>query len=451
MNAALPKPFRFVRWFCLLSLVAITIMSIGSAWTLSHFLARSIVQRDATTAMDFVNSAVQAQGASRYFVERSINSPTRDLERFFALIARMPDVLRANAYASDGHILWSSNADLVGMRFDDNSDLERAFSGILDPGTKFYAEGDKEEHAFFLTPLTNYIEYYMPIWGENGKDVIGVVEVYRSTETLVAAIRNGQIIVWVTAVAGGLFLYAALILIVYQAGNTIRQQQVLLVESEKLAVIGEMTAAVAHGLRNPLATVRSSAELILSEDQWLDTRENAEQIVSESDRMANWINSFLCSVESNYSGRLKIPLDEIISECLDHFSVVLEEKNVALVLKIEKDLPALEANQVALEQAFNSIITNSMESMPKGGTLLVEAMADRKSGFIGVRVTDSGTGVPERKISSVFDPFVTNKKNGLGVGLPLARRIIERFGGSIGMASVEGQGTVVTMRLPVVA
>lgn len=443
------QPFRFIRWFCALSLIPIVLISTVSASLLSEFLTRNVVQRDAVTAMQFVNSIVRAQDAMSYFDDEAISPAAPELEQFFEHVSRLPDVLRANVYAQDRRILWSSNRELIGMNFSDNQELELAFSGQLNPNVEFFEQGEKQEHVFFDTPSVRFVEYYLPIWSDDRRSVVGVVEVYRWPRSLLEAIRHGQRLVWISAIAGGLFLFAALFWIVHRANKQIQQQQARLVESEKLAVVGEMTAAIAHGLRNPLAAIRSSAELMLEDDLEDQTRTCASQIVAQSDRLADWIRAFLIGAQKMDGESGNAHLSDVISDSVSVFADQMKDRRIELTLKLRNNLPPLEADSAALSQAFNSVFANCIEAMPQGGQLVVESDLARRTGFVGVAITDSGGGISEREVGSVFEPFVTTKGAGLGIGLPIAKRVIERFGGSIKLGSQEGQGTTVTILLPV--
>ncbi len=102
-----------------------------------------------------------------------------------------------------------------------------------------------------------------------------------------------------------------------------------------------------------------------------------------------------------------------------------------------------------MSQMLNSLISNALEAMPNGGTLTVDSKSPEDRSRIEIRIIDTGFGIPEDQIEKMFKPFFTLKQKGLGMGLYLAKRIVERHGGTIDLSSVEGQGTTILLKLPV--
>ena len=251
------RPFNLLRWFSMLSLVSIGLFSAASALFLSRFLTDKMLTRDAVVSMQFIESIVEAENTGAYFVRRDQGRTNAALESFFRDISRLPDVFRANVYALDRSILWSSTQDLIGHRFGANPEFEEAFAGELAVESGVVGIDDKTEHVSFdsLSKGTRFMEAYVPIWDRDSHAVVGVVEIYKLPSALFLAIDEGHRLVWTSAAIGGLFLYATLFWIVRRAGRVMRAQQDRLVESETLAAMGEMASAVAHGIRNPLASI----------------------------------------------------------------------------------------------------------------------------------------------------------------------------------------------------
>ncbi len=176
----------------------------------------------------------------------------------------MPDVIRVKVFEPDGKVAWSSDHRIIGKQYPKNDDLEAAFAGEL---VVEMAEptNAKAEYAF-LAEGTRFVETYVPLWDVNNERVLGVLEVYKTPRTLFAAIASGQQLVWASGVGGGIVLLALLLWIVRNADTIIRRQQGQLVEAEAFATVGEVASAIAHGFRNPLASIRSSAEVSLEID-----------------------------------------------------------------------------------------------------------------------------------------------------------------------------------------
>ncbi|MFQ5619909.1 MAG: sensor histidine kinase [Rhodospirillales bacterium] len=487
MTAAAPEKssFNLMRWFSILSLVSIVLISAVSAFVLSRFLTQNLLQRDTVLTMELVNSILQVErvpanfdvtgpgrgdrgitqqspgpeefarrifqlgDAKSYFRGRYHELANADIEEFFAHIARMPDVLRANVYLRDHSIIWSSNTELIGKKFVANPDLERAFGGQPQVKSGITGEIEKEEHVFFDETGVPFIENYLPIWLNDRRYVWGVIELYRTPRTLFEAIDEGNRLVWTGAAAGGLFLYATLFWIVRRGNTLIQRQHDRLVESETLAAAGEMASAVAHGLRNPLASIRSSAELALEDDVPGSVGEPLADIVRQADRLDTWVRQLLTSSRPATGDLERIQINDVVSQSVDGFVAQARKKGITMVLNSGDDVPKVEANAAALGHVLNSVIANAVEAMPDGGTLTLTTGPTRDGRAVELAVADTGKGMSRRQITKVFRPFVTTKSQGLGLGLPLARRIIERHGGILDLSSPKGKGTVVTMRIPV--
>jgi signal transduction histidine kinase len=449
-SGRLQRPFNLVKWFSILSFLSIVLISVGTAATLSRFLTANMLRRDAVVTMEFLNSIVRVEDGASYFAgDHAFEEASSELEVFFQHVAEMPDVLRANVYALDKTILWSSDSQLIGRQFSENADLSIAFRGNLDPQLEVVGESEKAEYADLPATGSRFIENYLPVWNGAGDAVVGVVEVYRAPRDLLDAISTGRALVWLSSALGGLFLFSTLFWMVRRANGLIQQQQQLLMEAGTHAVIGEMASAVAHGLRNPLASIRSSAELMLEEAPPDHMAESLEDIVSQSDRLEGWVRAFLTSVQGTPGELECIQVNDVIAESCQVFMTQMRERGINFIFRRGDDLPQVEANQTALRQVINSILANSLEAMPEGGRLVVESGYVATEQRVGVTFTDTGGGIPGHLMGEVFKPFMTTKGAGLGIGLPLAQRIVERLGGTLELNSDEGIGTSVTLSIPI--
>ena len=227
-----------------------------------------------------------------------------------------------------------------------------------------------------------------------------------------------------------------------------RVQQDRLVATETLAAIGEMASAVAHGLRNPLATIRSSAELSLEERLPDPVRESLTDIVVQSDRLDTWVRELLGSMRSNAIEFEALRINDIVKESVDLASAELARRGVDLSLQLEDSLPGVRGNSTALRQVVHSLVSNAAEAMHDGDKLRVSTRSDANDRAVLVEVYDTGSGIPEGQMQRVFQPFFTSKGTGLGVGLSLAKRIVERHRGSLQLAQPKAGGTIATIKLP---
>lgn len=438
--------FNLLRWFGLLSLLSIFLITAISAFFLSRFLTRNMLRRDAIVTMEFVQTIAQAENTRGYFETDDPGKAKAFFEAFFERIATMPEVVRANVYSSDGSVLWSDDDRFIGHRFNPNPQLETALSGELAVTSGTSGKPLKPEHVFDK-PVPFFSEMYIPIWDVGERRVVGVVEVYKVPLTLFDAIQEGNRLVWTSAGLGGLFLYASLFWIVRRAARLIRHQQNQLVESETMAAVGEMASAVAHGIRNPLASIRSSAEVALEENP--SFRATAEEVIHETERIDNWIRELLAYSKPPSGTPAPIRINDLIRSTLDSLDREMKKRNVKPKLALEPSSPSVNADDALLRHVLISLIANALDAMPAGGELTVTSKIEKRAGRVEILIRDTGSGIPKEQMSKVFKPFYTTKPKGMGVGLSIAKQIIERHGGTLRLDSEKGLGTTVSLHIPI--
>jgi two-component system, NtrC family, sensor histidine kinase HydH len=443
-----PHHLRMVFAFLAISFVLIFTTALVLSTALSRYIVSQMMMRDATVSAEFLNSVVQVENAAAYFLDKDDRTTDQDIEELLTHVGRLPDVFRANVYSQSGTILWSSDIEMIGQTFPDNDELASAMRGQLNPELNVVTRGDKEEHVGFPAGINTFMEYYIPIRGDDGWSVVGAVEVYKAPGALLTSIERIRTYAGLGALAASVVLFGGLALVVTYASRVLAQQEARTVESERLAVVGEMASAVAHGLRNPLASIRSCAELTLDDDIPESSRETLHDITDQVDRLEGWIRSFLIRSRRD-PGSLseQAHIDHVIARCIDGFEPQLTRRSISVVMTAGTGSPMVLGPPAELEQVLNTIISNGIEAMEDGGILGI-GWSVRRNGILEVRVTDTGPGIPEEMMKKVFEPFQTGKAAGLGVGLALGRRIAERMGGSLELANGAMRGAVVTLRLP---
>lgn len=458
------RPFNPTRWITLSGLAAITLTSIASGTMLSRFLTENVLRHDAAVAAEFVQGIIRTANlehakqphhtnvsAMDHLLRGDSHETTRQLKEFFALVAGMPDVLHTNVYSTERTIVWSSRPQLVGKRFTDNHELNEALAGevVFEIGFAGESNRKKAEHAALKSADTRFVEYYIPIWDDDSPKIVAVAEIYKTPDKLFKAIDNSQRIAWAGAVVGGGVLLLAIFCIAQRADRVIREHQERLIASETYAAVGEVAMAVAHGLRNPLAAIRSSAELAMEDDPPKALREPMDDIIQQADRLEGSVRQLLQYSSRGTETIERVDLSVIATDCLRSFDSQAKERKVNVVAQMPDALPSVRANVATLTQAINSIIANGLEAMSGGGELTVECASTGDGEFVELRVADTGYGLAGNDAARFFRPFETTKNTGLGLGLPLAKRILERHGGSLNLTSgVEG-GAVATLRIPV--
>jgi two-component system, NtrC family, sensor kinase len=232
--------------------------------------------------------------------------------------------------------------------------------------------------------------------------------------------------------------------------DNLRQSRAALVQSEKLASIGEMAAAVAHGLRNPLASLRAAAQLVRHHPEAPSSREHLDAIIEEVDRLDRRISHLLSFSRPAPFHPLQESVPRLLEGLLPAFSQLLRERGVELQLDVPGALPDVRVDPMQLEQALVEIVSNALDAMPSGGRLRIAASMDGNgvgAGYVTIEVADTGPGIPDHVLPSVCEPFFTTRQEGTGLGLAIAKRYVEQNGGRLEIVSRPG-ATSVRVRLP---
>lgn len=451
------KPFNLIRSYAITSLIVMLIIGGLSATLFSSYLADSLIRRDAIVSQAFLQSLTEVEGGAALFNAENpadrISSPERayGLPELVDHIATMPGVVRANLYSNKGKVLWSTQADLNGKHYDVNHELEEALAGSTVFELVDVKDEHKAEYTAFGSHISQLVENYLPIWDLKNNKVVAVVEIYKAPKPLFDALESARTLVWVSVAGATLFLYVTLFWIVYRANRVIRAQQMRLVESETLVAVGEMASAVAHSIRNPLAAIRSSAELTTETSNDEQVCETSDDIITEIDRVEQWVRELLtyCRPEGTTQFNTAY-LDQILNHSLQGYEHVVKRNQVQLVSKTSEYIPAIKGDPALLEQMFNSILANALESMPHGGTLTTEVQIDQANKMIQISIADNGHGIPEARLETMFETCLTSKRYGLGIGMLLVKRVVHRHGGSISLSSRVGSGTSACLKFPLV-
>jgi len=238
----------------------------------------------------------------------------------------------------------------------------------------------------------------------------------------------------------------------------LRQSRAQLVQSEKLASIGQMAAAVAHGLRNPLASLRAAAQLARHRVDAPAAREQLDAIVEQVDRLDVRIAHLLQFSRPAPFHPLRESVRTLVEGALSGFAELLRLRGIELVLRFAEAVPDVRVDPMRLEQALTEIVSNALDAMspPAGGRLEIGAhvaTGDAGGGGSGagvvIDITDSGCGIPAEILPNLCEPFFTTRSEGTGLGLAIAKRYVEEAGGRLEITSVVGRGTTVRIWLPV--
>ncbi len=217
--------------------------------------------------------------------------------------------------------------------------------------------------------------------------------------------------------------------------------------AERLSAIGQLSAGLAHEIRNPLASI-SGAAAILARSQNLDQK-NArclEIITSECERLNGLLTNFLNFARPRPPRLQTVYLEPVLGNVLELASHGARGKTVRFEKKVQADVQPVECDPEQLEQVLLNLMINAMEASPEGGTVTLSAAAE--NGRIAISVVDDGEGVAPAHIDRLFDPFFTTKEHGTGLGLPVAHQIVRQMGGSLLAQANTGHGMTFSVVLP---
>ncbi len=215
---------------------------------------------------------------------------------------------------------------------------------------------------------------------------------------------------------------------------------------ELLMTLGEMSAVVAHKVRNPLASIKLGMQLLRKDISGSagHVAQTVDLVDQEVDKIERIVEELLNVVHPRDLNTTETDLKDIISMALFAVSEETNAKRINLFREYSPDFPMIMADPAQLEQVFYSIFTNAIDAMGVAGTLCIRGGIGPDSS-VRVEIQDNGEGIPPENMSKIFDPFFTTKANGTGLGLCLARQIVEAHNASITASSRVGQGTVFTV------
>ncbi|HKB79179.1 MAG TPA: ATP-binding protein [Thermoanaerobaculia bacterium] len=247
---------------------------------------------------------------------------------------------------------------------------------------------------------------------------------------------------------------------VQQKTVELRVAQRQMIEAEKLTSLGKLAAVVAHEINNPLSAILTDAKLMRKwiergdslEAHATDMRESLQLIESESRRTGELVRNLLTFARVAPMNITDVDLNHIVRQCMKLVAHKMALGSIESVLELPDDLPTVRGDANQLEQLVLALTMNAIDAMPREGQLRIAARAASDRSHVVITISDNGVGIPKSLLPRLFNPFVTTKEEGKGVGLGLAisRSIIDRHQGKIEVQSEEGKGTTFTITLPLV-
>jgi two-component system sensor histidine kinase HydH len=309
-----------------------------------------------------------------------------------------------------------------------------------------------------------YLKAYIPFRLEEkllpqSGPVVGVFEITQNISGDLAEISNFRLIILITLVVIMGMLFVILRQIVKKAGIILARRQeeqrrleAQLHHSERLAALGEMTAGVAHEVRNPLGIISSTAELLQERlGRYEPSNRLAQIIVDEANRLNEKVTEFLDFARPRIPNLRPCDLEAVLNRNLELLQPEIDRLGITITREYHLNGRSLVVDPDLLHQAFLNLLLNSIQAMPQGGHLTVATLVGPRNQGGEIRIMDDGEGIDPEALKKIFNPFFTTKEKGSGLGLPIVKSIIEAHQGHMNISSAPGTGTTVTITLPELA
>jgi signal transduction histidine kinase len=234
--------------------------------------------------------------------------------------------------------------------------------------------------------------------------------------------------------------------------RSLKEIQERLLQAERVAAAGELSAYIAHNIRNPLASIRSSAQAALNASQVSEeVRIDLTSVIETVDHLGQWVHHFLFALKPITATLTPSDPNRVVEQALDVVRPMIEQKRITIELSATPELPVIPLDERYLEQAFVALLTNACDATPQGGKIRIASRlireGDGPAGIV-IELADNGGGIPAEMLQRLFTPYMTTKRDGVGLGLTMARKIISAHGGSLALSNRPEGGTTVNIHLP---
>jgi two-component system NtrC family sensor kinase len=222
-----------------------------------------------------------------------------------------------------------------------------------------------------------------------------------------------------------------------------------LIVAERLSCLGELTAGVAHELRNPLAGIKINTQVLSRKKDLPEMEKRLLNSTQEGiEKIQKIVEDMLHFAKPKVSHFKPEDINEVMEKSLAILLAKLKKGNISSVFERGKGLPPVRIDVHQIQQVLINLMLNAIQAMEKGGTLTLRTFLGNNGGGVGVEVQDSGVGIPESHLKKIFDPFFTTKSEGTGLGLSISLKILETHGATIDVSSEEGKGSTFTILFP---
>jgi two-component system NtrC family sensor kinase len=231
----------------------------------------------------------------------------------------------------------------------------------------------------------------------------------------------------------------------------VEESQRALIQSEKMAAVGRLTASIAHEVNNPLQSVRNCLHLIGREGLPKEDHNRYLQMAKdELERLMHTVQRMLDFYRPGALQRKPTDINGLLQRVLDLLQQQLVHQNITAHMDLEENLPPVVVVSNQIQQVFFNLLLNAMGMMPKGGEISITTrLITRGAKAISVIVEDTGPGVPPELRERIFEPFMSTKEDGTGLGLSVSYGILTAHGGNLGLVEGQGKGACFRVMIPV--
>jgi len=241
-------------------------------------------------------------------------------------------------------------------------------------------------------------------------------------------------------------------ILIFQDLSEIKLMEENLEKSKKLALIGEMAAGLAHEMRNPLAAITGSIELLKQGLNLNGTDKRLMQIILRGkNQLDSFVRDFLLLARPIPTSRELFDLNEVVEEVLENIKLTDDWTSAIKIVKVFSGKTKSLANREEVRQIIHNLVINAVQAMKEGGILSIEIKNQKlndQEDYVEIKVKDNGCGIEEKNLKNIFEPFITNKEKGTGLGLAIVSRFVDGYKGRIKVESIINEGTTFIVWLP---
>ena len=466
------QSFALVKYFSFTSLSVILLASLILTWSLSNNAKKVLLERSDSYSRMFaenLNRQVFLQFVLPTVVRygRIALSDPIQFERLDTIvrnITRGMNIQSVTIFDSRENIIsYSTEPELVGKRDMGGLEYRKALDG--ESSSILISSGSLLNLLPGAPPVYCTLKTYVPFRQERSLsdrkgEIMGVIEVVKDLSEDLRAIISLQYRIMLLSLTIMAVLFGVLSGIVVRANRIMearaeerRRLEQQLHESQRLASLGKMVAAVSHEIKNPLGIVRSTAEMLGKRISKVapGNEQLAGIIVEETTRLDGIVREFLDFARPKEPVMVYGSLNSLVERLGRFMEAEFASKQIEFVTELSPVLPEIPMDGEQVYQVLLNIVINGIHAMESGGTLTVKTYPLPHGKTVAIEISDTGKGISKEKMEQIFTPFFTDKNRGTGLGLSISKNIIEKHGGSITVKSREGEGTTFTVILGVQA